>query len=130
MLIADDHAIVRRGLRDILSEAAVPAVLGEAKDGHEAIAKGLAEPWDVIVLDITMPGPHGLEVLKAIKHVRPEQHVLMLTMHATSQYIRGAFAAGADGYLTKESAPGELLRAISAVMAGEQYLGDNLSALL
>ena len=104
--------------------------MGEAKDGHEAIAKGLAEPWDVIVLDMTMSGPHGLDVLKALKRARPEQRVLMLSMHADPHYLRGALAAGAAGYRTQETAPDDLRRAISTVMAGEQYLGDNLSALL
>jgi two-component system invasion response regulator UvrY len=130
VLIADDHAIVRRGLRNILNEAALPAIIGEARDGHEALEMALAENWDVVVLDITMPGQSGLEVLRKLKQERPDQCVLMLSMHASPVYVRGAMRDGAAGYLTKETAPDELITAIIAVLAGKTYLGDNLGAML
>ena len=130
VLIADDHAIVRRGLKDILNEAALPAYVGEAKDGLEAVEKGLAQEWDVILLDITMPGLHGLEVLRRLKQARPAQRVVMLSMHATPHYVRSALQSGASGYLTKEAAPDELVSAINAVLAGSTYLAEGLSDLL
>jgi two-component system, NarL family, invasion response regulator UvrY len=130
VLIADDHAIVRKGLKDILNEAALPAQVGEARDGLEAVETGLAQVWDVILLDITMPGLHGLEVLKRLKQARPAQRVVMLSMHANPHYVRGALEAGASGYLTKESAPDELVSAIHAVLAGEIFLAPGLSEML
>lgn len=129
VLIADDHAIVRHGLREILSEGRISAIVAEAKDGYEAIKLGLAEKWDVILLDITMPGPHGLEVLRRLMQERPRPCVLMLSMHADPFYVKRALGAGAAGYLTKESAPDELITAIQSVLAGQVYLGQALHPL-
>jgi DNA-binding NarL/FixJ family response regulator len=126
VLIADDHAIVRRGLKDILNEAALPAIVGEAQNGLEAIERALAEEWDVILLDITMPGLNGLDVLKRVRQARPDQCVVMLSMHASPHYVRGALNAGAAGYLTKETAPDELVSAINTVLAGKTYLANDL----
>lgn len=130
VLIADDHAIVRKGLRDILSEAHIAAAIEEAQDGHEALAKGLAGGWDIVVLDITMPGPHGLEVLRQLKQARPELCVLILSMHADPQYIRSALRAGAAGYVAKETAAEELVTAVNTVLAGGTYLAEGLAGLL
>ena len=126
VLIADDHAIVRKGLRNILREAAQDALVGEASNGLEALDLARAEPWDVVVLDITMPGASGLEVLKQLKRDRPLMPVLMLSMHSGELYVNGSLKAGASGYLSKESAPEELLTAIRAVLAGETYISQSL----
>ena len=126
VLIADDHAIVRKGLRDILREAAEEALVGEASNGLEALELARGEPWDVVVLDITMPGASGLAVLKQLKRDRPQMPVLMLSMHSGELYVNGSLKAGASGYLSKESAPEELLTAIRAVLAGETYISQSL----
>jgi two-component system invasion response regulator UvrY len=126
VLIADDHAIVRKGLRDILREASEDAFVGEASNGLEALALARGELWDVVVLDITMPGASGLAVLKQLKHDRPELPVLMLSMHSGELYVNGSLKAGASGYLNKESAPEELLTAIRTVLAGDTYISQSL----
>ncbi len=126
VLIADDHAIVRKGLRDILREAAEEALVGEASNGLEALELARGEPWDVVVLDITMPGASGLAVLKQLKRDRPQMPVLMLSMHSGELYVNGSLKAGASGYLSKESAPEELLTAIRSVLAGETYISQSL----
>jgi DNA-binding NarL/FixJ family response regulator len=126
VLIADDHAIVRKGLRDILREASEEALVGEASNGLEALELARAEPWDVVVLDITMPGATGLAVLKQLKHDRPALPVLMLSMHSGDPYVNGSLKAGASGYLSKESAPEELLTAIREVLAGGTYISESL----
>ena len=126
VLIADDHAIVRKGLRDILREASEEALVGEASNGLEALEKARGEPWDVVVLDITMPGASGLAVLKQIKRDRPQIPVLMLSMHSGELYVNGSLKAGASGYLNKESAQEELLTAIRVVLAGDTYISQSL----
>jgi two-component system invasion response regulator UvrY len=126
VLIADDHAIVRKGLRDILREASEEALVGEASNGLEALELARAEPWDVVVLDITMPGASGLAVLKQLKRDRPKLPVLMLSMHSGELYVNGSLKAGASGYLNKESAPEELLTAIRVVLAGDTYISQSL----
>jgi len=128
ILIADDHAIVRRGLKDILREAAEPAMVGEAGNGQEALDKAQNETWDVVILDITMPDMSGLEVLKKLKQTRPQLPVLMLSMHSGEQYVHSSLKAGASGYLNKESAPEELLMALHAIMEGRRYLCQSLAA--
>ncbi len=126
ILIADDHAIVRRGLKDILREADEPAQVEEAGNGQEALDKAQAQTWDLIVLDITMPDMSGLEVLRRIKSLRPEQPVIMLSMHLSEPYIYSSLKAGASGYLSKESAPEELLSALHTIMGGQRYLSRSL----
>lgn len=128
VLIADDHVIVRRGLRDILREASEEAVIGEASNGQEALSKALAEDWDVVILDITMPILTGLMVLKALKQERPDLPVLMLSMYSSQQYVLGSLKAGASGYLNKETAPEELIQAIHTLMAGGRYISKTLTA--
>lgn len=126
VLIADDHAIVRKGLRDILREASEEAMVGEASNGLEALELARGEEWDVVVLDITMPGASGLAVLKQLKHDRPHMPVLMLSMHSGDLYVNGSLKAGASGYLNKESAPEELLTAIRTVLGGNTYVSQSL----
>jgi DNA-binding NarL/FixJ family response regulator len=130
VLIADDHAIVRKGLREILREASEETLVGEASDGHEALAQAAAEKWDVVVLDITMPGPNGLEVLKQLKQSHPHLPVLMLSMHSGYHYVTGSLKAGASGYLNKETAPEELVAAIHKATAGGVYISRSLARAL
>ena len=130
VLIADDHVIVRRGLRDILREASEEAIIGEASNGQEALSKALAEDWDVVILDITMPILTGLMVLKALKQERPNLPVLMLSMYSSQQYVLSSLKAGASGYLNKETAPEELLQAIRTLLAGGRYVSKTLAANL
>jgi two-component system invasion response regulator UvrY len=126
ILIADDHALVREGLKQILFESDVPSVVGEASDGVEALEKGLTENWDVIILDISMPLENGLSVLRKLLARRPDLRVIMLSMHSSSVYVNSAMRAGASGYLAKETAPDELLDAISQVLMGRTYLSHSL----
>jgi DNA-binding NarL/FixJ family response regulator len=123
VFIADDHAIVREGLKQIVADTPDMQVAGEACDGLEAVERVLAGEFDVVVLDISMPGQSGLSALAEIKKARPQQHVLVLSIHPEVQYAISALKAGADGYLTKESAPVELLGAIRRVAQGGQHVG-------
>lgn len=127
VLIADDHAIVRKGLREILREASETTTVGEASNGPEALDKVHNESWDVVVLDITMPGQNGLEVLKELKRRQPELPVLMLSMHSGYHYVKGSLKAGASGYLNKETAPEELVTAIRTAIDGGIYVSRSLA---
>jgi DNA-binding NarL/FixJ family response regulator len=127
ILIADDHAIVRKGLKEILREAAQDTEVGEASNGQEALARVEAGAFDVVVLDITMPGQSGLEVLKQLKQQHPDLPVLMLCMHSGYHYVKGSLKAGASGYLTKETAPEELVTAIRTAIGGGIYVSRSLS---
>jgi DNA-binding NarL/FixJ family response regulator len=122
VLIADDHTLVRDGLRHILRSASGLEVAGEASDGATTIAMIRATAADVLVLDLSMPGRNGVELLKQIKDEKPALRILVLTMHAEQQYAVRAFKAGASGYLTKESASAELVTAVSKVAAGGVYV--------
>jgi DNA-binding NarL/FixJ family response regulator len=130
VLIADDHAIVRKGLREILREASEATTVGEASNGQEALAQAQADEWDVVVLDITMPGQNGLEVLKQLKQAHPRLPVLMLSMHSGYHYVAGSLKAGASGYLNKETAPEELVAAIHTVIEGGVYISRSLAKTL
>jgi DNA-binding NarL/FixJ family response regulator len=127
ILIADDHAVVRQGLKQILAEEFKRAEYGEASNVQEAIDKVWKENWDVVVLDITMPGRSGLEVLKEIKKSRPKLPVLMLSMHPEDQFAVRLLKIGASGYMTKESAPNELVGAVKKVVAGGRYVSSALA---
>ena len=122
LLIADDHSIVRRGLRQILEETPDLQVGGEAANGREVMEKVRARSWDALVLDLAMPGASGLDVLKQVKEHSPSLPVLILSMHEQDQYAGRALKAGASGYLPKESAPEELVNAIRRICAGGKYL--------
>lgn len=130
ILIADDHAVVREGLKQIISEVSDMVVAGEAKNGLEAIKKASENVYDVVLLDIAMPGKNGLDVLKKLKSKNPKLPVLMLSVHPEEQYAIRAFRAGASGYLTKESAPEELVRAIRRISMGGKYLSASLAEKL
>ena len=130
ILIADDHAVVRYGLREILQEEFSECEIFEAQNGQEAVERIREGGLDIVLLDITMPGKTGLDVLFEMKRLRPGIPVLVLSMHAEDQYALRALKAGAVGYLTKESAPEELIKAIKAVFQGEKYISSSLAERL
>ena len=130
ILVADDHAVVREGLKRILAETSDMVVAGEAGTGQEALAQVDAQRWDVVLLDISMPDRSGLEVLKQIAHNHPETSVLVLSVHPEDQYALRVLKAGASGYLTKESAPDQLVQAIRQIASGRRYLSAYLSGKL
>ena len=134
ILLADDHAVVRHGLKQILTDAFKRATYGEARNAQEALDLVWKQEWDVVVLDITMPGRSGLEVLREIKQSKPRLPVLVLSMHPENQFAVRVLKCGAAGYMTKESAPEELVGAVKKVLAGGRYvsnaLAENLAASL
>ncbi|HEY5910926.1 MAG TPA: response regulator transcription factor [Verrucomicrobiae bacterium] len=130
ILLADDHAVVRRGLRQILADEFKRATFGEARNAQEALDLVWKDAWDVVVLDITMPGRSGLEVLREIKRTRPRLPVLVLSMHPESQFAVRVLTRGAAGYMTKESAPEELVGAVKKVLAGGRYVSTSLAEKL
>ncbi|QNA90060.1 response regulator transcription factor [Massilia sp. Dwa41.01b] len=130
VFIADDHAIVREGLKQILAEQRDIVVAGEAENGVDAIKLFRKSRCHVMLLDISMPDRNGIDVLKQIKQERPELAVLMLSMHREDQYAIRALKAGAAGYLTKQSAPRELVTAIRQVAGGQKYVSATLAQAL
>ncbi len=130
VFIADDHAIVRQGLKQILSETVDIRLGGEAADGHEALRLVRSGTCDVLVLDINMPGISGLDILGVLKVERPNLAVLVLSIHAEDQYAVRCLKAGAAGYLAKESVPEELVIAIRQVAAGNKYVSRGLAESL
>jgi DNA-binding NarL/FixJ family response regulator len=130
IIIVDDHPIVRQGLKQILSEEPDMAVFGEAQNSQEVLELIRKQDWDIVVLDISMPGRGGLDVLKEIKHERPKLPVLILSIHPEDQYAVRALKAGASGYLTKESAPEALVRAIRKILRGGKYVSSTLAEKL
>jgi len=122
VLIADDHAILRRGLAQIIAEAGDMQVCAEAENGAQAIKLAREHPIDVVLLDITMPDRNGLDTLKQLKKEKPKLGVLMLSMHPEETYALRAIKAGASGYLTKQSAPALLVTAIRQVARGRRYI--------
>ena len=130
ILIADDHAIVREGLKQIVAETSNMFVAGEAASGHQVLELVRESEWDVVLLDIAMPGRGGMDTLKELKIERPELPVLVLSMYPEEQYAVRALKAGAAGYLTKESAPDELISAIRKVSRGGKYVSASLAEKL
>ena len=127
ILIADDHPIVRQGLKQILLEEFERPVLGEAQNCQEVLELVQKQDWDVVVLDISMPGRGGLEVLRELKQARPKLPVLILSLHPEDQYAVRALRAGAAGYMTKEVAPEELVKAIKKIREGGKYVSPTLA---
>lgn len=127
ILIADDHAVVRQGLKQILAEAFKRASFGEAANSIETLERVRKEHWDIVILDLTMPGHSGLEVLKEIKQAHPRLPVLMLSMHPEDQFAVRLLKAGAAGYMTKESAPDALVGAVRKAIAGGRYISPALA---
>lgn len=130
VVIADDHAVVRRGLSQIIDETQGMQVVAEAKDGGEAIDRVRDTDLDVLVLDLNMPGRSGFDALNHLQAERPDLPVLVLSMHAEDQYAVRVLRAGASGYLSKESAPDELIRAIRRVAGGNRYVSPAVAELL
>lgn len=129
VLIVDDHAIVRKGLRHIAEESKQMEV-GEAGEGNEALSKIRAERWDVIVLDINLPGRNGLDVLQAVRDLHPKMPVLVLSSHPEEQYAVRVLRAGASGFMNKDAAPDQLVAAILKVMGGGKYISPMLAEQL
>ncbi|WP_151636397.1 response regulator [Noviherbaspirillum aerium] len=127
IIIADDHAIVREGLKQILADSADMVVSGDAENGADAIKLARKDEADVLLLDISMPDRSGIEVLKQIKKEVPKLAVLMLSMHREDQYAIRSLKAGAAGYLNKQSAPAELVDAIRQVACGRKYISAALA---
>jgi two-component system invasion response regulator UvrY len=127
ILLADDHAVVRQGVKQILAAAYSQAIFGEAKNTHELLELVGNERWDIVVLDLAMPGGNGLEALKQIKHDHPLLPVLILSMFPEDQYAVRTIRAGAAGYLNKESAPEELVQAIRKILHGGQYISASVA---
>lgn len=130
ILIADDHSIVREGLKQIIADTPDMIVAGEAENGHELILKLETGKYDVAVVDISMPDSHILDLLKHIRQIQPRLPVLILSMHPEDQYGVRVMKAGAAGYLTKESAPTELITALRTVSAGKKYISATLAEKL
>ena len=130
VLLADDHKIVREGLRRIIEESGEMVVVAEAEDGNQAIERALDTTAHVAVIDISMPGVDGLEVTARIKEHAPDLPVLLLTMHDEEQYVVKAVETGAMGYVTKQSAPEQLVDAIRKLHSGGRYLTEKASEAL
>lgn len=130
ILIGDDHSVVRKGIIMILSSAYPHSYIEEAVDGADLIKKINNKPWSVIITDLSMPGRSGMEIVKFVKDHYPKIPVLILSVHAPEHYAVRAFKAGASGYLTKESAPEELVKAIEQVLTGRKYVTPDVAELL
>ena len=130
ILIADDHPIVREGLKQILAETSNMVVTDEASNGQGLLNKVWKKDYDVVLLDISMPGRSGLDILKQLRIERPKLPVLILSIHPEEQYAVRALKAGASGYLTKKSAPDELITAIWKVSQGRKYVSSSLAEKL
>lgn len=130
VLIADDHAIVRAGLKQVLSEGLHRVQVDEATDGHEALNKIRAQNWDVVLLDITIPGKSGLEVLKQIKSEQPKLAVLVMSIYGEDKHALRALKTGAAGYLTKDCIPEQLVAAVRKVADGGKYITPQLAEKL
>ena len=126
IMLVDDHPIVRRGVRDILAEAFPNAYIEEVGSGSEAIALVHGSVWDIVILDLTLPDGSGLDVMKRIREMQSRLPVLILSMHAADQFARRAIAAGASGYLTKDTADMELVTAASRLLRGGKYFGPQV----
>jgi two-component system, NarL family, invasion response regulator UvrY len=130
VLIVDDHAILRRGLKEILLREMDGVTCGEAEDTERALAEVQNHTWDLVILDITMPGRSGFDLLSDLQRTQPRLPVLILSMHAEDQYGKRVLKAGAAGYMNKESAPEELIKAIQKVLAGGRYVSPALAEKL
>ena len=130
ILVGDDHVVVRRGLQQILGDEPDMSVVGEAHNAQEVLALVRKQDWDLVVLDISMPGRSGLDIIEELKHERPKLPVLILSMHPEDRYAVRALRVGAAGYLTKESVPEELVKAIRKVVTGGRYVSSSLAEKL
>jgi two-component system invasion response regulator UvrY len=130
ILIVDDHAILRRGLKEILEREFRDVSIGGAGTAEQALTQLDSEKWDLVILDITMPGRSGVDVLRNLKALRPKLPVLVLSMHPEDQYGKRVLKAGASGYMNKESAPDELIKAVRTLLCGGRYVSPTLAETL
>jgi DNA-binding NarL/FixJ family response regulator len=130
ILIADDHTVVRKGLRQILLDEFPGAEIGEVADGGELVKKVMSDKWDVVVSDLSMPGRSGLDALQQIKLTHPDLPVLILSIHPEEQYALRALKSGASGYLSKDTAPDELVKAVQKVLLGKKYISQAIAEKL
>ncbi len=130
ILIADDHSLIREGLKKILLESLPFADIHDVADSAELFKKAVKENWDIIISDISMPGYSGIEILRQIKTNMPHIPVLMLSMHSPELYAVRAIKAGASGYITKESAPYELVTAVQQILSGRKYITNKVAEVL
>lgn len=130
ILIADDHSLIRDGLRTLLLESFPDAVVDVVGDSAELLQKAIREKWDIIISDINMPGASGIESLQQLKKNVPDIPVLMLSMHSPEQYAVRAIKAGASGYLTKETASYELVNAVQQILKGNKYITNKVAEVL
>ena len=126
ILIIDDHEVVRRGVKQILEETLAHVEVGEADTGQKAIAAVQQEPWDLAIVDISLPDRSGLELLYELHSTAPQLPLMVLSLHPEEQYAVRAFRAGAKAYLTKQTAPEELARAVKQVLTGRMYVSPSL----
>ncbi|MCL4682206.1 MAG: response regulator transcription factor [Rhodocyclaceae bacterium] len=127
ILLADDHAIIRDGLRQIFAETGDLQVAGEAASGHEVLARVREADWDILLLDLSMPGKSGLELIKQIKTEKPRLPILVLSMHEPEQYAQRALRAGAAGYLNKDSDAPQLIEVVRKVARGGVFVGPEVA---
>ena len=130
ILLGDDHTLVRQGVRKIIEERPDWEVIGEAQEGRELVRKTLEEQPDLVIMDVAMPLLNGIEATRQIVRKMPSAKVLVLSMHADEAYIVQALQAGARGYLLKDSADAELVRAVTAVAEGKSYFSPNVAAIM
>lgn len=130
ILVVDDHAVVRQGVKQILNEQFQGAVIGEARNAEEMIDRIKKFTWDIVVLDVGMPGKSGLDALKDLKQVCPKLPVLVLSAYPEDQLARRMLRAGASGYLTKDSAPNELVQALRKILGGGKFVSASMAELL
>ncbi len=130
ILLVDDHPVVRQGIRTILTDRLKGAVVGEAANAEAALRQVANGGWDIVIADISMPGASGLDLIKDLKRLHPAVPTLVLSMHPAAQFARRAISAGAAGYLTKDSAPEELIAAIEDARRGRRYVGKDAGDVL
>ena len=130
VLIADDHAVFRRGLKETLKDAFTKVTFGEAKTAEETLECVRRRDWEIVILDVSMPGKSGLDILDELKRLRPKLPILLLSMHPEEQFAKRALKAGAAGYLTKDSVPEEVRTAVQRVLTGGQYVSTTLAEKL
>lgn len=130
ILVVDDHAVVRQGVKQILNGQFQGAVIGEAQNAEEMIALIRKQVWDIVVLDVGMPGKSGLDALKDLKQVCPKLPVLVLSAYPEDQLARRMLKAGAAGYLTKDSAPNDLVQALRKILGGGKFVSASMAELL
>ena len=130
IVVADDHTIVREGLKQLLSAAPDLSVIGEAQNGHEVIERVRALDFEVLLLDMSMPGKSGIELIKQVRAEKPKLRILVLSMHEEEQYAVRAIRAGAAGYLTKDSASAQLVSAIRKVAGGGAFITESVAQQL